>query len=66
MLDEDAQEALQGAQDGAVHHVGAVLPAIGPHIDELEPLRQIEVELHGGALPGPAQGVADLHVDLRP
>ncbi len=46
-------------------HVGLVLLAVVADIDEVEALREVEVELHGAELPRPAERVLDLHVDLR-
>ena len=39
--------------------------AILADVFEVEAARQVEIELHGGELPGPADGVDQLHVDLR-
>jgi hypothetical protein len=36
----------------------------GPHVAQIEPLGQGHVELDRAALPGPAQGVLDVDVDL--
>jgi len=65
VLDEDAEEALDGAEERAVDHVGLVLLAVRPHVGEVEALGQVEVELDGSELPGAPEGVLDLHVDLR-
>ncbi len=51
VLDEDAQEALDGAKDGAVEHPGALDGVVCRAIGEIKTLRQIEVHLDGGALP---------------
>src|SRR5215472_1913948 len=40
--------------------------AVLADVFELETPRQIEIELHGGELPGPADRVDHFHVDLRP
>jgi len=66
VLDEDAEEALDAAQQGAVNHVRAVGPAV--FADELhgELFGQVEVELDGTGLPVPAEGVLDVDVDLGP
>ncbi len=62
VLYQHAQKALQGAQEGSVHHVGSMLAAVLSDEGEVETLGQIEVELHGGELPGATDGVA--HVDV--
>ena len=47
-----------------MHHVRLVLLAIVSNIGQAETLGQIEVELYGGALPEPSDGVANVNVDL--
>ena len=37
---------------------------VGRRVGEAEPLGEVEVELDGGELPGPPDGIADVHVDL--
>ena len=66
MLDEDPDEALQGAQDHPVQHHRPVAAAVGPDVGEVEALRQGEIALDGGALPAPVDGVLELDVDLGP
>ena len=65
VLDEHAEEALHRAEQGAVHHVRAVLAAVLADVGDVEALRQVEVELDRGALPLAAEGVEHLDVDLR-
>ena len=45
---------------------GPVLGVVGPDVVEVEPLGQLVVQLDGGALPLPADGVGDVEVDLGP
>ena len=45
-------------------HVGLDPVALVVLIGQLEPLGQVEVELHGRALPSPAQSVGDVDVNL--
>ena len=65
MLDERAEEALDGAVESAVHHERLVALAVFADVLELEALGQGEVELHGGELPEAADGVDQLDVDFR-
>ena len=64
MLDEDAEEPLDGAQQRPVHHDRLVLVVVGADVAQPEPLREVEVELHRRQLPGAPDGVDDLDVDL--
>ena len=64
VLDEDAEEALDGAEQRAVDHDGLVALAVFADVLELEALGQVEVELNGGELPQAAQHVDELDVDL--
>ena len=66
VLDENAQEPLHGTQDGPVHHVRTAAAALIVLVGQVEPLRQVEIELHRGALPSPPQGVGDVDVYLGP
>ena len=64
MLGNDADEALDGAEDHTVDHHGAVLLTVGPGVLQLEALRQLHIQLDGAALPGAAQGVLEMEVQL--
>src|SRR4029077_16234394 len=64
VLDQDADEALERAEDCSVQHRGAVRGAILANIARLEPLRQDKVELQGAALPVPAERVAQNELEL--
>ena len=66
VLDQDAEEALDGAIQRAVHHQRLVRLAVFADILQPEAARQREIELHGGELPRAADGVHQLHVDLGP
>jgi hypothetical protein len=61
LLDQDADEALQAADDGAVQHHRPVAGAVFAHIFGVQPLGHGEVHLHGAALPLAAQ-IASLSV----
>ena len=64
VLGDDADEPLDGAQHHPVDHDGAVLLAVLAGVLQLEPLGQLAVQLDGAALPGPAQGVGQVEVQL--
>ncbi len=64
VLGHDPEEPFQRAEDGAVDHDRPLLAAISGDVVELEPFRQVEIQLDGGALPHPADGVFDLEIDL--
>ena len=64
VLDEDPEEPLERAEQGPVDHIRAVLLAVLADVGHVEPFGIVEVELDGGALPEPADGVLDLDVDL--
>src|SRR5882762_1283074 len=57
MLDKDAEEALDGAEQRAMDHERLVAGTIFGHVFEAEAGGKIEIELHGGELPGTADGV---------
>ena len=65
VLGEDADEALDGAEADAVDHDRAVLLAVGADILEVKALGHLHVELDGTALPGAAEAVFQMEVDLR-
>ena len=64
VLDGHAQEALHGPADRPVQHDRPLLGAVFGHILGIEALRQDEVQLQGAALPGPADGVAQVELQL--
>ena len=66
ILDQDAEEALHRAADGAVHHDRLLLLPVLVDIEGAEPLRQVEVDLRRAALPFAADGVAQDIFELRP
>ena len=65
MLEQHAEEALHRAEERAMDHHRAVAGVVGADVGEVESLRQLEVELDGRHLPGPADRVARLNGDLR-
>ena len=65
VLNQNTDEALDGAKAHAVQHDGALLGAVGVHVLKVKVERHLEVELHGTALPGAAERVLQVEVDLR-
>src|SRR6204780_4927854 len=65
VLDQHAEESLDRAEQRAMHHQRLVARTVLAHVFELESRRQIEIELHGGELPGAPDGIHKFHVDLR-
>jgi hypothetical protein len=65
VLDQDAEEALHRAADGAVDHDRLLLFGVLVDIEGAEALRQVEVDLRGAALPFPADGVLKRVFEFR-
>ena len=65
MLGQDADKALDRTKDHAVDHDGPVLLTVLAHVLQFKTLRQLEIELDGRALPGTAEAVHQMEVDLR-
>ena len=65
VLDQDAEEALEAAQDGAVQHHRAVPRAVLGDVFGVQPLRQDEVHLQRAALPVAPDRVAQHEFQLR-
>ena len=57
VLDEDAEEALDRAEEGAVDHDGLVGRAVFADVLEVEAGGEVPVELHGAELPEAAEDV---------
>ncbi len=66
MLDQHRDEPLEAAKNRTVDHHRLVFLVVGAHVLQPKTLRHLVVELDGGALPLPADGVGDVEVDLRP
>ncbi len=66
MLDQDAGETLQRAEHRPVDHHRRHLVGVLVDVERAEPARQVEVHLHGAALPVAADGVAQHIFELRP
>src|SRR5918994_313133 len=65
VLGEDADEPLQRAEQGAVDDHRRVLGVVGSHVREPELARHLVVGLDRPHLPGAAERVAHVQVDLR-
>ena len=66
VLDQDGDEALEAAEDGAVDHHRPVLGVVGADVVQVEALGHRVIELDRAALPLAAERVGDVEVDLRP
>src|ERR1017187_4142087 len=66
VLDQDAEEALDGAVQRAVHHQRLVGLAVFGDVLQAEPAGQGEIELKGGKQPLSAESVHQLDVDRGP
>ncbi len=64
VFDQDPKETFQTAQQGPVDHIRPIRLSILTDIGQVEPIRQIEIELDGGKLPFPADGILDFQIYL--
>ena len=65
VLDEDPEKALERAEDRPMEDHGPLLGAVLGRVLEVEPFRVREVDLERPELPGAADRVGDLEVELR-
>src|SRR5581483_5808147 len=65
VLGEDADEALERAEERAVDDVGRVLLVVGAHVAAADAAGLLRVELDRPHLPGAAERVGHVQVDLR-
>ena len=65
VLGDNADEALDGAQQRTVDHNGAVPLAVLADVLQLKAFGHLEVQLDGAALPGAAQRISQMEVQLR-
>ncbi len=65
VLDQEADEALEDAEDRPVQHHRPVPRPVLADVGGVEPLGQHVVELEGAALPGAADGVGQVELELR-
>jgi hypothetical protein len=66
VLDQDPDEALEGAHERAVDHGRAVLGVVGAGVLQGEALGHVVVELDRSELPRAPDRVGHVQVDLRP
>ena len=64
MFDQDADEAFERAEDRAVKHQRIMLLAIRANVGRVEPLRHARVELERTALPGAADRIGQMELEL--
>ena len=64
VLEQDPDEALEGAEQRAVDHHRAVVLVVGARVGEVEALGQVVVGLHRADLPRAAERVGHVQVDL--
>lgn len=64
MFDQDAEETFDGTHQCPVNHDRLMVLPILTGIGQFEAFRIIEINLHGGTLPGTTEDVLDLDVDL--
>src|SRR3954469_6029504 len=64
MLDQDAEEALERADDRAVKHHRNVLLAVLADVEGAEPLGHDIIELERAALPGAADRIGQMEFEL--
>jgi hypothetical protein len=71
MLRDDGDEAFETSQDSTVNHhrtrrgLVRIDRLVRGAVLEVEPLRELEIELDGRTLEGSAQRVFDVNIDLR-
>src|SRR6266478_3703431 len=65
VFDQHSEETLDRSVKGAVDHHRLLAAAAFGYVFELEALRQVEIELYGAELPGTADGIHELDVNLR-
>ena len=64
MLDQDAEKALDAAQQGAVNDIGTVFLSVLAHKRHVKAAGQVEIELDRRELPRAAHDILDVDVDL--
>mmetsp|Transcript_4469 Transcript_4469/g.13226 ORF Transcript_4469/g.13226 Transcript_4469/m.13226 type:complete len:772 (-) Transcript_4469:14-2329(-) len=64
VLRQDCDHPLKGAHDGPVDNNRRLLLSLGVHVLEAKPDGELEVQLNGGALETPSEGVVNCDIDL--
>ncbi len=64
MLQQDPDEPLVGPHQRPVDHHRPMLGVVGAGVDQAKALRHVEVHLDGTELPGAAERIGHVHVDL--
>ena len=59
VFNQNAEEPLHGAADGAVDHYRHMMLAIGPDVKRTKPFRQVEINLRRAALPVTPDGIPE-------
>src|SRR4030095_3297209 len=65
MLDQQRNKPLEAAVDRPMNYDGTMLGVVSADVLEIEPRRNLVVELNRRALPFPPDGIHDVEVDLR-
>ena len=65
MLNQNTDETLNGAEAYTVNHDRTLLGAVLSRIFQVKPLRHLEIQLDGAALPCSAQGIPQVEINLR-
>ena len=65
MLNEHAQESLDGPQNHPMHHYRAMAVAVNPDVGQIKAFGKSEITLDGGALPPAIQSILQFDIDLR-
>src|SRR5215471_5419905 len=64
MLDQDRDEPFETSENSPVNDNGPVLRVIGADVFQIEPFRELVVELDRGALPFAADGVGEAEINV--
>ena len=65
VLQQDGEEALQGAENGPVEHDGRALCAVLVDVIRAQPAGHVQVHLQRAALPVAADGIPQHELELR-
>ena len=65
VLEQHAEKPFHRAEESPMDHHRARARTVRSHEFQVEPLREVEVQLQGGKLPASADGVCHMHIYLR-